>query len=56
MDTMTIKIGDEEHTFSLIEKTFSTGSTGYGSYGPVVMGGKAYQVTLNMVEKKTKKK
>ena len=60
MDTVTIKVGDAEATLELIERgednPFSSGNTGYGSYGAVIMNGKSYQVTLNIVEKKPKKK
>ena len=35
---------------SLTQRTFSTGSRGYGANGKVVIDGKRHQVSLNVVE------
>ena len=60
MDTVIIRIGDKEATLELVERgednPFSSGSRGYGTYGDVILGGKSYRITLNMIDKSSIKK
>lgn len=50
MALMTITTPNGKIDLPLNERSFSTGSKGYGSYGKVEMGGKRYQLSCSIVE------
>jgi len=53
-NTVTVKIGEYEQVFQLIEKTadnpFKSGSRGFWGGGKFKMNGKRYQVSCSIVE------
>lgn len=50
MAMMTINTPNGKIDLPLNERTFSTGSRGFGSYGKVEIGGKRYQLSCSVVE------
>lgn len=50
MSKVTVEIEDVSQEFSLVAKTFKTGSRGYHAMGKMQVGDKRYQCNLLLVE------
>lgn len=45
-----MRVSIENNTYELEERTFKTGSRGYGLYGKIVVDGVRYQIACNIIE------
>jgi hypothetical protein len=49
MDSITVRIGEEEVTVQLNPKVFKTQSTGFNGSGKISVGDKKYQISCNII-------